>query len=378
MKNNDDYNDKNKIVQAVKRAYDACVYDHDLLVTSSELVKAMKEVRAFDIDETITLFNKTMKATRSVKGKDTCLLLGKTGAGKSTTIHFLARSEMVKDTSTGHVEPRKGDVKNYHLRNVKTEWTVTESVTRYITGVPIKLSDFGVKVGYGSLSKNAITLCDAPGFDDSDGPETDVANGLRIVYGVSQARCAKILLVLTKANLDERMKGIKDVSHTLSKIFPNFGDHLSSVHVIFTKIDITKTQLRSQMKKALTEMKGKDNDDVAFLTLLDYIGELDDNKLIFLNPVPDPPSKAPAIRKKILETLFDKHASWIHTPSQQFNKFVTQSSLSAIDQQLLLHEAAIRKAVNDCNRNGGDKKTNYQLISTKIGQLRKLEQLLDL
>ena len=376
MKNSDDYNDKNKIVQAIKRAHDACVYDHDLFLTSSELVKAMREVRAFDIEETITLFNKTMEASRSVKGKDICLLLGKTGAGKSTTIHFLAGSEMVKDARTGHVEPRKGSVKNHHLKNVKTEWTVTESVTRYIAGVPIKLSDFGVKVGFGSLSKNLITLCDAPGFDDSGGPEIDVANGLGIVYGVSQARSAKILLVLTKANLDERMKGIKDVSHTLAKIFPNFAEYMSSVSVVFTKMDLTKTQLRSQIKKASTEMDGKDNDDVAFLTLLDHIGELDDNKLIFLNPVPKPPSKAPAIRKKILETLFDKRASWIRRPSEEFKKFVTQSSLSAIDQQLLLHEAAIRKAVNDCNR-GGEKKTNYQLIETKIGQLRKLQQLLD-
>ena len=377
MKNNDDYDDKNKIVQAVKKAYDACVYNRDLSSASIELVKAMKQVRAFDIEETISLFNKTMEASENVKGKDICLLLGKTGAGKSTTIHFLAGSEMVCDANTGHIEPRKGGIKNHHLKNVKTEWTVTESVTRYIAGVPIKLSDFGVQVGYRSSSKKLVTLCDAPGFDDSGGPEIDVANGLGIVYGVSQARSAKILLVLTKANVDdERMKGIKDVSHTLSKIFPNFTQHMAAIDVIFTKMDITKVQLRNKIKKGIKELGDKDNEDEAFLTLLHYIAGLSDDKIIFLNPVPNPASKAPEIRKKILETLFHQSATWIHYPKEHFKKFVTESSLSAIDQQLLLHEAAISKAVNDTN-NGADKNTNYQLIGTKIGQLRKLHQLLD-
>ena len=94
------------------------------------------------------------------------------------------------------------------------------------------------------------------------------------------------------------------------------------------------------------------------------IGELDDNTLIFWNPVPE----TAAIRKKILETLFDRRASWLHKPSEHFKKFVTHFSLYAIDQQLL-HEAAIRKAVNDCN-GSGNKTFEDKQFSNKLGQLQ--------
>ena len=62
----------------------------------------------------------------------------------------------------------------------------------------------------------------SPGFDDTSGPEVDIANGLGIVRGVSQINSAKILVVLSFGDLDTRMIGIRQVAHTLTKLYRKY------------------------------------------------------------------------------------------------------------------------------------------------------------
>lgn len=51
--------------------------------------------------------SEVMKSGQIIEDKDTILLLGSTGAGKSTTVHYLAGSKMrlVKINSIPHIEP---------------------------------------------------------------------------------------------------------------------------------------------------------------------------------------------------------------------------------------------------------------------------------
>jgi putative ribosome biogenesis GTPase RsgA len=53
------------------------------------------------------MFEKGEEAARKIYGKDICILLGVSGVGKSTTIHFLAESKMI-ETKVGklsHIGP---------------------------------------------------------------------------------------------------------------------------------------------------------------------------------------------------------------------------------------------------------------------------------
>ena len=215
----EDYSDDHSIVKSIKNGKTACVINlnKNLDLASYELESAMNNIRTFDIEGMLELFGKTIEASKQVGGKDICLVLGKTGAGKSTTIHFLAGSTMVQDPKTNHTSPVK--VTNVYLKEIKTEFRVAASVTRYISGVPINLRDAGVKVKRGPQSKNNVTLCDSPGFDDTSGAEVDTANGLGIVQGLSKARSVKILVILSSGDFDTRMIGIRQVA-------PNFGEHV--------------------------------------------------------------------------------------------------------------------------------------------------------
>ena len=109
-----------------------------------------------------------------------------TGAGKSTTIHFLAGSTMKQDPNSGHIFPT--NVKTEDLKKIATVQKVTESVTRFASTAPISLKAAGIRQKRGKNAKNdMIELCDTPGFNDSEGPEMDVSNGLGIVKAVSLA-----------------------------------------------------------------------------------------------------------------------------------------------------------------------------------------------
>ena len=62
--------------------------------------KAMKDVligvRPFDINEMVQLYGEAEETTKQVSNENIILLLGHTGTGKSTTIHFLAGSHLKK------------------------------------------------------------------------------------------------------------------------------------------------------------------------------------------------------------------------------------------------------------------------------------------
>ena len=362
----EDYGDDHSIVKAIKKGLKACVYDRNLDLASHELQAAMNNIRTFDIEGMLELFNKTIETGEQVAGKDICLVLGRTGAGKSTTIHFLAGSTMRQDKSTNHISPV--NVTNEYLKKIETEYRVAGSVTSHISGVPINLRDAGVKVGRSKLSKNNVTLCDSPGFDDTSGPEVDTANGLGIVRGVSKVNSAKMLVVLSFGDLDTRMKGMRQVAHTLAKIVPDFSDHLQCISFIFTKMpnNMTITVLKNNVKKAADELeKLGDNDDEAFMALLEYVEELAEDDIILLDPLKSD-------RREILRKIF-KNASWMVAP--KFSEFVTQASMNAIKQQILLHKASIIKTLN---RRKHGKATNYELIRSKINELKRLNVVLPL
>ena len=199
------------------------------------LKEAMCGVQSFDIEYMLDLYDKTSDAAKQVENEDVIIVLGHTGAGKSTTIHFLAGSTMVRDKKTGHIYPDK--INNAALSNVKTEFRMAESVTRYIVGVPISLEDAGIRVSIKDNAKNRMVLCDTPGFDDTSGPEVDVANGLGIVRAVNLAKEAKILLLIGRADLDgSRMRGAKQLCYTLASIMPGFKHLLNCINIVVTKM----------------------------------------------------------------------------------------------------------------------------------------------
>ena len=298
-----------------------------------------------------------------------------TGAGKSTTIHFLAGSTMKQDLKTGHIYPTQ--IPNIAaLKNkIVTNFSMTESVTRFIAAVPANLESAGIKLR-GPNAKKKIAIVDTPGFDDASGAEVDVANGLGIIKAVSQANSVRILLVIGSDDVKgHRMQGAKNLCYTLASILNNYTSHLDAVSVIVTKIvapevnntspadEINKCNnkyLKTLFEAALDEMEEHGEDRyAAVVELFDHFVKLcKNNEIIALNPLQ-------ANRTDVLEKLFKKQDYWIIEPQTEFNGFVTPASRDRIREQI----AKIMQIIEKCPE-------NYQLVGNKLSQLKQLNEIL--
>jgi len=101
-----------------------------------ECTLTMNELRPLNIQELLKLLKEGEKTVDLIQNEDVILLLGGTGSGKSTSIHFLAGSLMKKDGD--HIYPDPEGIPNPAAKTVRTS-SASVSETRYIHAVPVDL-----------------------------------------------------------------------------------------------------------------------------------------------------------------------------------------------------------------------------------------------
>ncbi|CAF0934074.1 unnamed protein product [Adineta steineri] len=175
-------------ISDILRDVDIYIKDADDQSTVRCLERLRGKIRFLNIPEIRRLVSKAEKAAELIRDKDVILLVGATGAGKSTTIQFLAGCQMKKvsvEVAPGnpleHIQA-VGTIRNSELRNV-TSSPHNKSETRYIAPVTVQLKDI-----YGAHESGMITLCDAPGFGDTAGPEVDIANSVGVIEALKKRK----------------------------------------------------------------------------------------------------------------------------------------------------------------------------------------------
>lgn len=322
--------------------------------SSKELLEALlREIRPFDIQELQRLVLKAREAAKSIEGQDILLLLGRTGAGKSTTIHFLSGSKMEKQYIEGLTHIGPVEIKNEILREVTTS-PHAKSETRYIRAIPINFKEAGLDRDGG------IVICDTPGFEDTNGPEVDVANGLGVVEAVHGAKSVRPVILISNKSVGDRGELIKALAHLLVGIVANIKDHLDSFSYLFTKY--SENELR-QVYASLASIKNhltlEEKSDAAFVALFESMLEGTEDGALGIDPLNDEP-------KKILRVLTKIKA--ISHPEEVFQFSATEKSKAALKDQVAKHQLAIQRATTE-----GD----YALILYKLDELKILINLLN-
>ncbi|CAF5166881.1 unnamed protein product, partial [Rotaria sp. Silwood1] len=148
------------------------------------------------MQELFRLIEKVDDAAHLIKDKNIILFLGETGSGKSTTIHFLAGSQMQPVIVNGlnHITPV--NIRNPDLRKVTTS-PFARSETRYITTVTVNFKHVG------GFTDGDIILCDTPGFEDTNGPEVDIANGIGVVRAVKGCKSVKPVVLISYKSIGD-------------------------------------------------------------------------------------------------------------------------------------------------------------------------------
>jgi len=309
----------------------------------------LHQIRPLDMDLMLSCLKHTHQTSQEIAGKDIVLLLGDTGAGKSLTVHFLVGTQIAKE---GHslvpVEIKPG------LEQFVTSDS-SHSVTRSINSVSVELHSL---LPQSSMS-GYVTLCDTPGFGDTDGAEYDIANGIGIANAMRV--CKSIKPVILISNLENRAKGVLQISKILVQIFSSIEQHLPSFTYIFTKFEKEKdTFILHTLKKVESELSAKLRADTSFVALLgDMIRQGCKHGIFILDPVHDTPSV-------LLEHILQKPA--VVNPKDVVQDFVSQSSVELLTNQLLKDNNRLKFALDA---------VDVPLLSFKLNQLRQLNTCID-
>ena len=315
--------------------------------------RIMKEISPIDWNEVEFLVEKANEAGNKIKGQDIILLLGATGAGKSTTILYLAGQPLKGNNQ--HVTP-DGPLKYSDLSHVITSDSAA-SETRYIHPVVIPLE--GIVLGqFGS-----IIYCDAPGFEDTSGPEVDISNSIGIIEAIKETKSIKILALSNYEGMGERGQGLQKLAHIIgTMIKDDIEDRLLSVTYGFTKYPpgFGLAEISEKVYKIRRDVVEVDNilrNDKAFVAVLqDIMKKTRDerNAPCIINALDKNPGNLTQLLLK---------STPIKNPEEAFTFSLSPSSLNSIQKHVDVLTQAISQA---CNNENYDLVHYYLTCFTKI------------
>ena len=139
-----------------------------------------------DLQTIIHLFETHRAQSAQCCDKDTVFVVGNTGAGKSTLVNYLGGSKIVTvrnadNQFVGQLEvedPLDGCIVG-HTAN---------SETRYLRS-------------YVDRDGGNLLLCDTPGFEDTDGSNTDIANAVAISWAIRKSKTVRLVLIIESSTI---------------------------------------------------------------------------------------------------------------------------------------------------------------------------------
>ncbi|CAF4054930.1 unnamed protein product [Adineta steineri] len=208
---------------------------------------------------------------------------------------------------------------NSNLKHITTT-PFARSETQCIAPVRVYFKDIG---GY---SNESIVLCDSPGFEDTSGPEVDIANGIGIVKAIRECKSVKPVVLISYKSIGDRLGGVKDLAHTLVKLVPEIEDYIKTFSYIFTKFPSTeKGTICALLTNAEETLNETDKSDIAFTSLFSDMINKTRQGARALDPIND---DAFEILRELVES------ETITYPDEVFKFFITSKSKAILQEQI--------------------------------------------
>lgn len=204
--------------------------------------------KGFDIEKIQQLLDETLPKLNLIANKDIVLVIGNTGAGKSTTINYQLRRKLTEidncgdeslDLAFAYDQKEDNTLKSAKIGHSSESETFTPSLYK---------GDFN------------ITYCDCPGFIENRSDEKAVITAINTRKAIKLAKSIKSIMVVIDYNsfITDKGEGIKILSKTLGGLLRNPSDIEKSVSFIITKAKSNAT-VRSVQKRASNLLSAYEN-----------------------------------------------------------------------------------------------------------------------
>ncbi|CAF3339888.1 unnamed protein product [Rotaria sp. Silwood2] len=249
-----------------------------------------------------------------------------------------------------HIAPT--ETKNPELKKITTS-PFARSETRYITPVTVNFADVG------GFTDGNIILCDSPGFQDSDGPEADLANGIGVVNAIKECESVKVVVLISYKSIGDRCHGVKSIARVLSAMIPDIQDTIKAFSYIFTKFP---NQERDSIHALLCDINNRLNDteksNASFTDFLRDMLQKTKKGARVLDPIHDDPGE-------VLDEL--ARSASIERPEEVFHIFNTEESKFVVQEHVRKSQSNIESAT---------KRFEYLFVKYKLDHLKSLNDLL--
>lgn len=321
------------------------------------LTRIRKAIRPLDVAGLIDNIRGTNTAAQTIKGRDIILILGCTGVGKSTLIHFLAGSKMTftEIDEIPHLGP--------------------ETIMDGLEDVVVSCSSVSATTGIHAVSikttEKSYIICDTAGFADSRGVEYEIASGIVMTNAIRSARSVKLTIVLDDGAMATRFLGLrKQIVPSIIKLIPTFKEHAGSVFYLFNKTSDSMKVTTAKMNQFCRDLNAEERADENFVAMISDLackctGSITAQIDLLNKEQLDEPGK------ELLKKL--DSVSPIMNPDKVFCHFTSKESINALKLQLSFHKDAIERGLNryEVSRCGDD----LLLVDYKLRQLRDLHSM---
>ncbi len=224
-------------------------------------VKTTKEKPIFCAKEYWTIVDSHPITFKKQPQGDIWLVVGNTGAGKSTIANYALGHGLtkvkLKDIKSGKIKPIGIDVQLKKAGNQKVVVITKKKEAHNIASIGIlSAKSCTVIPALYPTYIDDVLLLDCPGFEDTKGIEQKLFNILMIRSMLENATSVQILLVVV-AYEELASKGCKvfiDMLHQLLVFFPSMLDHMDQVHFLINKaIEMEKEDVIDLIEEAAQE-----------------------------------------------------------------------------------------------------------------------------
>lgn len=332
------------------------VSEEEVVEMERLIFRALASIRILDVTALLDSVRQSSSAAEFIKGKDIIILLGSTGAGKSTMMHFLAGSRMIFTDVDGirHLEP---EVVMNGLGDVKLSCSSTSETT----GI------HAVKV---QGKEKTYIICDTAGLADTRGPVLDIANGIVMTEAIRSARSVKVVLFITDGALSERFLNLRmHLIPSIIRLIPSFKHHIGSIFYLFNRVSDNIENIAFRFREFNRCLQPHERADLNFSSM---IADLTKKTGCITHC-----KKADIVDGNPLELLKGiDGVDPIMNPRDVFHDFAAPTSITALKNQLNMLKEAITKGQSQFLK-GGDK-NGLELMRFKLRQLLELRLYLRL